>query len=1161
MHSPLSDGFRAVRRTQSISLLVLIFIGAIAILQQRTRAETYLVEAEDLELPGGWQITTGDFRTVRRYLLAENHLDHSPAVGAIDVPHSGAWRLWVRSKDFPKDRPGIRHFTVRLGQSTSKTVFGKHGQLESDGWAWEDGGTFELQKGPALIAIGDDATPSARCDALVITDDPNYQPNDVPWRLQKPAATMVPLHFASSSQDKFLPPPVTGIDEKPAAILENGTLRLAFLKGNTSAGPAIVMRGAAHSKGGWIPLKDADAAESYRVLYRPTNRDPNINGTRVYPTWDISLSPDVEVDAGGATVRTRMGVATAPWASGNCFPLRPDGAVQVDTHTVTLHFPPCSVGQLEATWHLPESGGDARVNLVFHPRQPGYVSLGYHAPLAAPVQETGFVLLPFMFHGHRFPTQPVMLLSALTPTPLALVNLSGASCALVAEPADLSFEWPGPKNSRYALGLRNESGLAQPLLYSPVLGETGSRSDGGDVQANFRLCIQSGDWYAAYRHVADEIFGLTDYRRPISASLSDAALNLLDLIKDENASGWNAQAKGPWNIESRNTVTQAAPLTYLSYYLLTGDPDLYQRFALPSLEYVLSRPSPHFAAEKDISDNYYRQQPMRGPASFFGAPLFASAFTMTQGRTPALGSFCIDEKNEPRHSHSNGHMQAFEDSLAVYQLTQDRHWLDLAIAGADKYIAANFTKLPARDLGDQPFVNVSFVPDWEGLLHLYEASGEKRFLDAATEGARWLLTTLWTQPPTPGKEITIHPGGIYDVQRIVWWWGDKRYRRGIFESAATDRPPYAPAPRLPEKQAPAWEVSRTGLGLEQPCTYTRNGPEGNIMMNAWAPNLLRLAHLTHDPSFRTAARNAMIGRFANYPGYYLDGFTTEYQRPDYPITGPDVTSLYVHHIPPTAAYVLDYLFTDAEMRSEGAVTFPSTRQCGYVWFDSRLYGYAPGTIYGQNAWPWLNRTAASVDTINVDRILAHGDGKFHVVLLNQVTEPQPVHVTFDPKVLGKDPEGQSVTVILNNQPIAPLMVKNGRVQLTLPSLGIAALSLSQVAIDVPTHRTAPSAKFALPPSSSIQHAAFPGTALEAIGTEIQVPPFTWRDLYVYVAAGMDDCRAARLRYQAGNGAEKTVTIGRFPWEFSVRIDDTTSHITWTTDVQLPNGEWVSATPH
>jgi hypothetical protein len=821
----------------------------------------------------------------------------------------------------------------------------------------------------------------------------------------------------------------------------------------------------------------------------------------------------------------------------------------VDKRTVELEFAPLPVGRLKAIWQLAAKQPQAQVVLEFVPCDPGWVSLGYHGLVASPVEELDFLLLPFMYHGRRFPTQPVMLQNAQTPTPLALVNRAGASYALAAEPGDLSFEWPAANNSRYTLGLRNESGQAQPLIYAPVLGQPGSESAKREpVCAWFRVWMQPGDWYAAYRGVAREVFGLDDYRRPTQASVSDAALNLYDLLRNEKAAGWDARAKGPWNIESRNVVSHSSPLTYLSYYLLTGDEDFYRRFARPALEFMISRPGAHFAAEREIGANYYQHQTMRGPMSTYGAAVFAGAFAMTHGRSPGLAACCLDDRGEPRVTKGYSHVQPFEDALGLYRLTGEKRWRDAAVESADKYIAENITRLPTKDLGVMPFMNMSFVLDWEGLLHVYDATGERRFLDAAAEAARWLVTTLWTQPTIPAGEITIHPGGNYESAKHVWWMGDTRYRLGFVEGekCTTDEKTKfdLPPARLPEKRVPAWQVSNVGLGLEQPCTYSRPGNDAHITMNCWAPNLLRLARLTGDESFRTAARNATIGRFGNYPGYYLDGMTDWYHRPDYPVTGPDVTWLYVHHIPPFAAYVLDYLFTDAEVRSKGAVNFPWVRQCGYVWFDSRLRGHAPGKVYGQTAWPWLHRTAATVDNVAVDRVLAHGDGKFHVVLLNQTRERQRVQVRLDAVALGREVDGARVQVRQENRPASPLKVKGGAVTLDLKPLGIAALTLAGVRIDVPTHRVAPPATMALPAQPGLRRVPIAGTKLEAIGTEIQVPPFTWRDLYVYVAAGADDCKGATLRYRVGDGPEQQVADDTYPWEFSVRVEDASARIQW-----------------
>lgn len=1124
------------------------------------RATTIQLETSRLELPGGWELVPQTTPNVHKYLLAGVHAHGAPAVGAIEIPHAGNWHLWVRSKDFPADRPGTRKFSVRIGEARSAAEFGRHGQADLDGWAWEDGGTLTIPAGPAMVVLGDMVASSARCDALVLSDNIGYRPEGVPWKLSKEPAHVVPLTVSEASTRAFLPEPLHTTEEAPVASLEGNGVRFTFHRASTAAGPAIALRVSTQNGTAWTSLPGAETAEGYRVLSRPRASDPKMT-FELNPAWESSFSPAVEARCGATTVQTRLGIVTAPWCSGHCWAPRPSDAKQIDAQTVDLSFPRGEIGTLTARWHLSEKSPAAEVTLHFTPKAPGHYSLGYHGPLASPVEQTDFVLLPFEYQAHRFPEQAAMILSAETPTPLALVSRSAISCALTADPASIPFEWPDHKNSRYALGLRNEAGLAQPLLYSPVLGQIGSVSEGAPVENRFRLWVQPGDWYSAFHRIGAEVFALRDYRQPTTASLSDTALNLCDLLRNEEASGWNARAKGPWNIESRNTVTHSSPLTYLSLYLLTGDQDFYQRFARPALEYVLSRPSAHFAAEHEIWDNYYHHQPMKGPATFWGASTFASAALMTQGGTPAFAEFALPQPDQPRIAHANGHTQPFADWLGAYELTRDKRYLEKAIALGDQYVAANLTTLPAKDLGPKPFVNVSFIPDWEGLLHLYEASHEPRFLAAATEGAHWLTTTLWTQPLIPPGDVTIHPGGEYDGHRHVWWFGDFLFRRGIYRGPAAWETTYPPPTKLPEKRVPAWQVSQVGLGLEQPETYNQRGVKENILMSAWAPSLLRLSGLrADDPALRTAARNAFIGRFASYPGYYLDGMTTEYQRPDYPITGPDVTSLYVHHIPPFTAAVLDFLFTDAEFRSRGAVKFPSVRQCGYVWFDSRLYGHAPGEVYGQSAWPWLHRTAAKADNINLDLLLAEGDGKFHVILLNQVHTPQKATLTFDPKVLGRSLDEAELTVTENNHPAGALALRHGTASVTVPADGLTVLTLAGTHIDVPTHRVKPPASLAPLTESAIRHAAMKGTSLEAIGTEIEAPPFTTRDLYVYLTAGIDDCKAARLVYRVGSQPERRVEGTQFPWEFTVSLPAGPEPITWRMEAQLPDGRTLSATP-
>jgi hypothetical protein len=1093
-------------------------------------ADALLVKASTLEYPGDWQVVSQG-GPVRQYLEAPSAPVSRPAVGAIQITAAGQWRLWVRSKDYPHDRPGIRNYRVRLGNQRSATVFGRHGQEGMSGWEWEDGGVFDLPAGPLLLVVGEDGKPNSRCDALLLTRDLDYHPSGMTERLNIPRAVRAALAIRNLDAAHAPLPPVTDVSPTPTATLENHEARFAFHQARSDGKTVFILRTAL----------DADAsAETYRIVYRPRDKPAKIQSSPVHPKWDLAYSPKAEVSAGGASVITVLGSAGSPWTAGELFTLRPTGLRIVDRQTLELQFPPVPAGQLTATWHLAGDMPAAQLTLHFKTAQAGQFSLGYHAPVAGAPEKMDFLLLPFLVHGRRLPAQEDAVLDARTPTPLTLVNQHSVSLALVADPENLSGGWPSAPDSRYAFAIRNEAAQAQPIVYSPVLGLAGSSAEtGATIENRVWLWVQPGPWHQAYERIVQQLFGLRDYRRPVYGSLSDAVLNLYDLLKSGLA--WDDRAKGPWNIESRNTVTQSSPLAYMSLYLLTGDEAFYRRFALPSLEFLLSRQSPHFAAAEPYGD-YVHGEPLSGPSTFYGATTWASAFAMTQGRTRIFGELSHAPDGSPRVGKSGGHLQPFEDALALYHQTGDKKWLAQAITGADHYIDANLKHLPTADLGVMPFVNASFVPDWEGLLHLYEATGEQRFLDASAEGARWLLTTLWVHPVVKAGEQTLHPGNTFDGERHLWYFGDSLYRLGLYDhdDGSVQSRGMVPPAHLPEQKVPAWQVSNVGLGLEQPVTYSQPHGDNHIMMSIWAPNLLRLANLTHDELFRTAARNATIGRFTNYPGYYVNGYTNVEQQPDYPTKGPDVTSLYYHHIPTFTAYLIDYLFTDAEMRSHGNIVFPAVRQDGYVWFDSRLYGHAPGKIYGQTAWPWLHRTAASVDNINVDRILAHGEGKFYVVLLNQTPEPQKVTVHFDRAVLGYS----SGNVTEYGHGILPM--KQDRVAVTLPASGITTLILEGVHIDVPTHRIAPAASAE---TSTIEHKPIPGTKLEATATVIDAPPFTLRDLYVYVAAGMHECSAAKLIYRAGSGPEQQATVNQFPCEFTVRIEDTKSPIDWR--VELP----------
>jgi hypothetical protein len=167
-------------------------------------------------------------------------------------------------------------------------------------------------------------------------------------------------------------------------------------------------------------------------------------------------------------------------------------------------------------------------------------------------------------------------------------------------------------------------------------------------------------------------------------------------------------------------------------------------------------------------------------------------------------------------------------------------------------------------------------------------------------------------------------------------------------------------------------------------------------MANWAPHLLRLDRLVPEPLFTTAAHNSTLGRWGTYPGYYRTDFTDLTERPDYALTGPDVSGIYWHHIPCFLMMLADYLVTDIEVRSQGGIQFPAARQCGYVWFDNRLFGHQPGTVYGKTGvWPWLPRQGVQVERPELNWLAGYDEDSAYLFLTNTVGNLVQTTVSLD----------------------------------------------------------------------------------------------------------------------------------------------------------------------
>ena len=114
---------------------------------------------------GGWSLDP-QFMDVMGspYLLAHGlGVPVADATVAADVPTSGVYRVWVRTRNWAAGAPG-RFKVVVNGLALGKT-FGA-GASE---WTWEDGGMVELSAGTVTIALHDQTGFDGRCAGVALT--------------------------------------------------------------------------------------------------------------------------------------------------------------------------------------------------------------------------------------------------------------------------------------------------------------------------------------------------------------------------------------------------------------------------------------------------------------------------------------------------------------------------------------------------------------------------------------------------------------------------------------------------------------------------------------------------------------------------------------------------------------------------------------------------------------------------------------------------------------------------------------------------------------------------------------------------------------------------------------------------------------------------------
>ncbi len=968
-------------------LSALLSIMTLAAASAAAQYRTCLVEAEAFQFKGKWIVEKSSAclgsAMLRVYQDSRND-DSDDALTVVNIPDAGTYRVWTRSQDFA-DSPRPRTYTLTV-DGHEMAPSGNHGIAA---FMWEHVGDVELKNKPALLRLSDTGMYFGRCDAILLTQDPSLDPNTLSnadiarWRRNPATMEYTTVNAPAIGPDKNITAGYTTL-----ASASNGNIRISFVRLPDDG--SIVCKTDLFSAGSW--RRFAGTAEDNRVaVIKSTGTPPALNHNRFYPAWDRTTALRTFSFEGREYTVTIDGDNTNPFFTGTLSEARATAVTKTAANCIKVTYDCGDNSTLTAYWTVPDDGFHIAVRFVLKAATDGAYTIALHSAKGITDDESTGALLPPMFAGKRIPASPLTLFSSMTTQCLSAVSrreaFGEASAFVCADLDAFSPQWGSYDHSPLGLTLRNSRGLIQPVAFAPLPGMADSRLKAGKtVEARFITGVTPGAWTDALEYASRNIFRVTDYRRPSGCSITESIENIASLIADDTFSGWQPDLKGFWDIEadgnSAPTVVQAAPLAIIGAASLMHDEELYEKRALPTVEYLLSRPGYRFRANAPVGLDPLTSQ--------FPTTAFEGIDKLTGGLNPWIARLAVPEGDVRFDNGYFSTLQAFRQELAAYSLTADEARLDRAANLAAIYareICAD--ELPDMDAGN--FYNSRMTPDWTPLLDIYRLTGDTQFLDAAVHGAAHTLAGIKTWPAPAQGTMTVHPSDVYDGVTTIWWKGPERFRLGF---------PRTPGD-APEHEVEAWTVSSAGLGIEQPATYFLRSAGKTVrpvFMSSWAPRLMELAALSGNDIFDTYGRNAVIGRAQNYPGYYATGYTDITSTPQFPYAGPDVSSIYYHHIPAYLAMMQDCLVTEICTRSKGEIHFEPARQEGFVWFVNNVYGNSAGRICGHDARLYMPAKAVTADNPAINILTARNARAFFIMLTNDGDTPAEARLTISPEI-------------------------------------------------------------------------------------------------------------------------------------------------------------------
>jgi len=801
--------------------------------------------------------------------------------------------------------------------------------------------------------------------------------------------------------------------------------------------------------------------------------------------------------------------------------------------SVVFIYPPDEFFNLTAVIVFNKTGYP-KIKYTLIPKQKGYFSIGYTGAPAIKPNAAAEIWQPLVWQEKRFPDNSYLTPSYMSTLPTTLVNDGKNSIGVMASPEYLPFDpLPVFTNSKFGISVRDREGNARPQVFAPIFGSKGSLMvEGKPFSFSAYLIIEPLTITYAYEKIAREYFGFRDYRKNDISTLNSVFDNIVDYSMTHYAWFVDSLKGFAYSTDVPGAVKNVSSLHPLELALVTDNREVFEKRAYPHIEYMLSREKFLFA----LDSTQRIQSPsrkLRGPI----APIseLSSLYNIFGRSNPFYIALAKREYDTTRVRNldviENG--DTWITSMNMYKSTKDEKYLKKAVDGANIYLANRVDKKQTAfddEFAGGFFFWPAYTNKWIDLLELYELTGDKKYLDAAQEGARHYTMFTWMAPGIPADSlINVNKGGKAPHYGYLKSKGHKQMN-------------------FPEEKAPAWRLSEIGLTPESSGTSTGHRA---IFMANYAPWMLRLGYYTGDNFLKEVAKAAIIGRYRNFPGYHINtARTTAYEKFDFPMHShkdQSVNSFHYNHIMPMASMLLDYLVTDAYVRSEGKIEFPSQFIEGYAYLQNKFYGASKGKFYDEeNINLWMPKKLLTTSNVELNYVSGRRGNDVFIAFMNQSDKPVNSEVHFNESVLKV--ENTSNKFIYNGKQ----WENTGKEKL---NINVAANGLTVVKLEN------------VSPLVQIQEEILAETGTlendyaridfgNAEAMLIRMGKYA-NKAYIYLKDDDTKFSEVSIHYQLMDGKTKSITRKEYPFEFTIAIPIEKPFISFKLEGIKKNGERVS----